>query len=336
MDNIFCTIFDSNYIDKGLVLYDSMVKEVEDFKFYIFAFDEKCYDILIKENLKNTIIVSLKEFETKELLEVKKVRTKAEYCWTCSPWVIKYVLEKCHENICTYIDADMMFFSNPQFVFDKMRNNGCSVIIVPHRFKTKEEEEEAHDKVGSYCVEFNTFINNKDGMNALNWWAQKCLEWCYYAIAGTTEWYGDQKYLNVFPDKFNGVYICDDLGVGLAPWNVCMVDYESEKDGSLYIKSKQSGIIYPVVIYHYENVVFLTSKIINASSREISKILKNKLYDNYIKNIINKRKYLEKKYNFIFANKKRVLTNNPIMRIYHKYITPIKRISKISDLYIVK
>jgi len=336
MDNIFCTIFDSNYLDKGLVLYDSMINTMEDFRLYIFAFDDLCYQILSKENLKNTIVISLEEFETKELLEVKKTRTKAEYCWTCSPWVIKYVLDKYKEDICTYIDADMKFFYSPDDVFHNMRENSCSIIIVPHRFATVKEEKEAHEKVGSYCVEFNTFVNDRNGIKALNWWADRCLEWCYYAIAGTTEWYGDQKYLNVFPEKFDGVYISNELGVGLAPWNVHLVNYVAVKDNKVLIESKFNKKQYPIVIYHFENVVFLNSKIINASSRKISKTLKKIIYDSYIFEIIEKRKYLLDKYSFVFSNQKRVLTNNKIMRLYHKYITPIKRIEKLSDIYIVK
>ena len=53
MDLIFCTLFDSNYIDKGLVLYDSMVRTMPEFKLYAFAFDKKCEDILEKENIES-------------------------------------------------------------------------------------------------------------------------------------------------------------------------------------------------------------------------------------------------------------------------------------------
>jgi len=129
-DLVFCTLFDSNYLDKGITLYKSMEEHLELFKLYVFAFDDKCYEILKQENYKNLILVSQKEFETKELLKVKKERTRAEYCWTCSPWIIKHVIDNFNESICTYIDADMMFFSSPQFVFDEMKRRDCSVIIV--------------------------------------------------------------------------------------------------------------------------------------------------------------------------------------------------------------
>ena len=47
----FCTLFDSNYLDKGLVLYESMANVMENFKLYILAMDEKCEDILKDMNL---------------------------------------------------------------------------------------------------------------------------------------------------------------------------------------------------------------------------------------------------------------------------------------------
>ena len=333
MDLIFCTLFDSNYIDKGMTLFQSMQKCMKEFKLYVFAFDQRCYEILKSENLPNMVVVSLEEFETEELLKVKNERTKAEYCWTCSPWIIKHVLVHYNENICTYIDADMQFFSSPQFVFDEMRNRKCSVIIVPHRFKTKEEEIKAHNEVGSYCVEFNTFLNDENGYKVLTWWAERCLEWCFYAVPGTTEWYGDQKYLNAFPEKFDGVMICEHYGVGFAPWNIALVDYAYEKDGVPYISVKATGEEFPVVIYHFENVSYLTEHILHASSRTKSKELHEKIYDVYIKELIANRKRIEKKYNFKLSKAKRVVTKNAFMAFYQKFISPFRRVKHLRDLY---
>ena len=58
----FCTLFDSNYLDKGLVLYDSMKKVMEEFCLYILAMDERCYEILNDMKLKNVCLISLEEF----------------------------------------------------------------------------------------------------------------------------------------------------------------------------------------------------------------------------------------------------------------------------------
>lgn len=336
MDCVFCTLFDSNYLDKGIALYKSMERHIPEFKLYVFAFDDKCYEILKKEKYAHLIPISLQEFETPELLEVKAMRTKAEYCWTCSPWVIKHVIDKCGEDICTYVDADMEFFSSPQPVFDEMREKGCSTIIVPHRYATDEEEKEAHDLRGSYCVEFNTFVNDKNGYEALSWWAERCLEWCFYAIPGTTEWYGDQKYLNVFQEKFNGVMVCDHFGVGMAPWNISLLDYAGEENGVPLISVKKTGKKYPVIIYHFESVSFLTRHILHAPSNTGSRKLHQAVYDSYIKRLMDNRRYIEQKYGIKLSRKKRVVTKNPLMILYHNYVSPLRRIKHTYELYWIK
>ena len=336
MDCVFCTLFDSNYLDKGITLYHSMVRNMPNFRLYVFAFDDKCYEILKKENLPNLIPISLQEFETEDLLKVKQERTSAEYCWTCSPWVIKYVLDNYDERICTYIDADMKFFYSPQVVFDEMKERNASIIIVPHRFKSDEEEREAHNKVGSYCVEFNTFLKDNNGLKALNWWAERCLEWCYYAVPGTTEWYGDQKYLNVFPERFKGVMVCDHYGVGLAPWNINLVDYDNENNDIINVKVKKTGEVFPIVLFHFENVSFVTKHILNASSRTSSKKLYKAIYESYIKDLMRNREYIENKYSIKLSRNRRILTKNVLMHIYQKYISPIRRINHLHDLYWIK
>ena len=130
----FCTLFDSNYLDKGLVLYESMSNVMENFKLYILAMDEKCEDILKDMNLSHSIVISLKEFEDEELLEIKSKRARAEYCWTCTASLIDYVLEKYKEEYCTYVDSDLYFFKNQQILIEEMIDANCSVQIVEHGF----------------------------------------------------------------------------------------------------------------------------------------------------------------------------------------------------------
>ena len=64
----FCTLFDSNYLDKGLVLHQSLESAInESFKLYVLAMDQKCYQILKCMNLKHTHVISLEEFMDEEL-----------------------------------------------------------------------------------------------------------------------------------------------------------------------------------------------------------------------------------------------------------------------------
>ncbi len=222
----FCTLFDSNYLARGLVTYESLMATTEgSAKLYVFAFDDKCYDILTKMQLPNLVVISLLEFEDAQLLAIKPSRSRGEYCWTCTSSTILYCIEKFKLPHCTYIDADMFFYENPQVLIDEKPSN-CSVIITEHRYTP------AYDKSklsGKYCVQFMYFENTEGGMNVLKWWRARCLEWCFNRFEDGK--FGDQKYLDDWTSRFSGVHVLKHLGGGLAPWNVQQYNFiNKEKD----------------------------------------------------------------------------------------------------------
>ena len=68
----YCTLFNINYLSRGINLYNSIKKVSKRFKLYIFAFDDLTLNYLKDLNLKNVIIISLSEFEDVKLKNVKK------------------------------------------------------------------------------------------------------------------------------------------------------------------------------------------------------------------------------------------------------------------------
>ena len=89
----FCTLFDSNYLPRALVMYHSLEETGEDFTLYVVCFDDLALEVLNKLKLANLVAIPLGDFESEELLAVKPERTATEYCWTCTPHVIRYVLD---------------------------------------------------------------------------------------------------------------------------------------------------------------------------------------------------------------------------------------------------
>lgn len=210
----YCTLFDRNYVTRGLAMYESLKKHCVDFHLYIFAFDDQSYSLLKKLNLESITVISLKEFEDEVLLKIKSDRTAAEYCWTSTPAIIKYSIETFNLESCTYLDADLYFFSNPSILIEEMGSK--SVLITEHRY-TKKYDQSA--KSGIYCVQFMTFKNDEEGLKVLNWWREACLDWCYARHEDGK--FGDQKYLDDWTVRFKGiVHVLENLGGGVAPWNI--------------------------------------------------------------------------------------------------------------------
>lgn len=249
-DMIFCTLFDSNYLDKGLALYHSMRRRIGTFKLYIFAFDDKCYDILSDMCLKHVVLISLAEIMDDRLREIKEERTRAEFCWTCTPIVIDHVLSCYREQVCTYIDADIYFFSSPEKAIEDIRKRKCSVGIAPHRFERNYVNVYHMFNNGKYCIQFNTFFNNIDGMTVLKDWKSDCLNWCYCRYEDGK--YGDQKYPDTWKMKYSCVYEAEDLGIGVAPWNLHLYSCVGKSDAGILMRYR--GKEFPLIFYHFEGI----------------------------------------------------------------------------------
>ena len=128
----YCTLFDSNYLTRGLAMYESLKSHSNNFHLYIFSFDDKSYDLLKKLNLESITVISLNEFEDDELLKIKGGRTAREYCWTCTPSIIKHCIKNYNLDNCTYLDADLYFFSDPTILIEEMGTK--SVLITEHKY----------------------------------------------------------------------------------------------------------------------------------------------------------------------------------------------------------
>ena len=284
----FCTLFDINFICQGLVMYKSLQENCkENFTLYIFAFCDKSYKLLNKLSLQNVKIISTDEFESKipDLLKVKPTRSKGEYCWTCASATILYCLNEFNLKQCTYLDADLYFFSNPKVLLDEIGDND-SILLTEHRYTPCYDQSKTS---GIYCVQFMTFKNNQNGLTALNWWVNACIEWCFDRVEDGK--FGDQKYLDDWTDRFKGVRVLEHLGGGVAPWNV--QQYEIYKNNEqIYVKNDKRNV--PFVFYHFHDIKIRDSKIYVGDGYRKNKIVMKLIYKFYIKKLIEISKFLNK------------------------------------------
>ena len=328
----FCTLFDSNYLDKGIALYRSLERVSNDFCLYIYCFDDKCFNILNKLNLKSVKLIYYKDIETEDLLSVKRERSKAEYCWTCTPITIEYSLDSFNLDSCTYIDSDMYFYSDPAIIFDEIYSKKADIAIMPHRFCDDINGRKLEERNGKYCVEFNYFKNNGNGRIALNWWKEKCLEWCF--DIPEKDRMGDQKYLNQFPVLFKNVCEIENLGAGVAPWNLKTYRLPDDKKEDIYVVDKNTNSPCKLIFYHFQNIRYINDKYVNIKSQTDDKKLKYSIYIPYLIEIETVRKELSEKFELDLRKFKIVRSSNNLVSFMQKYFAAlkIKRLSDIIDL----
>jgi hypothetical protein len=246
----FCTLFDRNYLARGLVLYRSLVEVGAEFTLRVFAMDRATAEILGKLALPNIEIVPEAELESidHELAAIRGSRSHVEFLWTATPAICLASLERDPGlDEITYLDADLMFFSDPAPIFEEIADS--SITIIEHRYAPRWKSYEALS--GIYNVEWLTFRRDRSGLEALRWWRERCLEWCRTVPEDGK--FGDQAYLDDWPDRFQGVHVLEVLGAGVAPWNVESYRVERDSVDRVLVDGE------PLVFFHHHGVRLIRS-----------------------------------------------------------------------------
>ena len=246
MKKYFCTLFDSNYLIKGLTMIKSLSEFCEDFDIYVLCMDNQTKCLLEKINIRQVKCITLNEVENKALLHAKTTRSKTEYCWTMASNFTWYVMERFKEiKLITYLDADLLFFSDVEKIFEEI--NDASIAIIEHRFSPPFKSLEVN---GRFCVEWNSFRRDEEGIKCLDKWRKQCLDWCYYKLEDGKM--GDQKFLDKWPDEYNSCHIIKATGAGIAPWNYSQYEIKNEHPN---IKINGDKLIF----YHFHQFQILNN-----------------------------------------------------------------------------
>ena len=286
-----CTLFDSGFLAKGLALFASLKRQKKPFRLHIFAMDDFCADYLEKMNDPELVVIRKREFEDSKLLQVKEKRTRAEYYWTCASSALLYCLEKLGLARCTYLDADVYFYSPGQKL--EARMGDASIGITPHSYAAEYDQSRIH---GVYCVQYVTIRNNEKGLNALRWWRDKCLDWCFARVEAGK--FGDQKYLDDWPERFQGVKVLDGPGVGLAPWNCKNYSLRPEAEGKWLASDSSDSTEGPLIFYHFHEMRFFTKNRIKrvGGGYDINENVLKNIYQPYIKELLEIAKQIAREY----------------------------------------
>jgi hypothetical protein len=231
----YCTLFDRNYLFQGMALYRSLVRHTSNFRLFALCMDETAHDLVKAMESITLVPIGISELLNPEIERVRGHTTHGQFCWVCQPLICEYILDRFDAGMVTYLEADSLFFSDPEVLFDELGED--SVSLVPHNFSA---EFDNSAEAGLFCVQFNTFRNDEVGRRVLAYWKKSCFK---YDKATPNEYPG-QTSLDDWPRRFGNVRVLRNLGAGVAPWNVRgylleMVDAVPHVNGM------------PVVFFHF-------------------------------------------------------------------------------------
>lgn len=213
--NHYCTYFDHGFLLQGVALWQSLRRHDPAGVLWVLALDAETVTALAGLKADRLQVVDLARLEADDpaLAAAKANRSRIEFYFTLSPCWPRWLLRTRPEiTQLVYLDADLMFFGSPQPVWAELARG--SVLLCAHRFPAWLRQLERH---GRYNVGVLGWRRDAAGLACLDWWRERCLEWCHDRIE--PDRYADQKYLEEWPRRFAGVVECGHPGINLGPWN---------------------------------------------------------------------------------------------------------------------
>ncbi len=272
----FCTYFDRTFLSRGLALYRSLRTHAPAFHLWVLCMDTDAHAALAELNLPGITPIALAEFEQGDdaLLATKLQRSIVEYYFTCTPSLPLYVLRHFPEvDLITYVDADLYFFSDLTPVLIEL--NGHSIAIIEHRFPPGREHLLS---TGIYNVGWLSFRRDEHGLACLSWWRERCIEWCYDRHEDGR--YGDQRYLDDWPQRFAHVVVIRHKGANVAPWNLARYRL-SLQGGGVWVDEQ------PIVFFHFSGFRQLSHTLFDTGLRPHGiipgRVLREHVYGPYLR-----------------------------------------------------
>jgi len=277
----YCTYFDKNYLARGLLLIESLHQHSSvSFHMWVLCLDDSVYSALLQLNLPAVKLIRLSEIENddKLLKESKNNRSLVEYYWTLSPVLPLYIMTHYPQyDWYIYLDADQYFFNDPVLAFSDTVD--ASILIVEHNFSPHLQHLTVN---GRFNIGFVGFRGDSVGKSSLNWWRARCIEWCYDRQEDGK--YGDQKYLDNWPNMFARLKILNHPGISLAQWNI--EQYSLSYDDKGYIRIDDA----PLILYHFHGIKREFYCFYSMELQRVSGILRCAVYGFYLKRLLGLKK----------------------------------------------
>ncbi|MFC5468851.1 hypothetical protein ACFPPD_08955 [Cohnella suwonensis] len=243
---IICTVTAANHLAFAKVLAKSANVHVKGSKVVLCLMENQIhpeatgfYDVVLIKDLGIPNVDS--HIANKNIYELSQI---------IKPYLLQYAFNRYGEETkFVYLDADSRVYSS----FEEIDNllDRQNIVLTPHRVKPQNHpnaitEELVNLKDGVFQVGFIGLSKTTEAQRFLKWWAARCHD---YAIVDRSRGlFGDQKWLNLVPCFFKGVYILREPAYHVASWNLSQRKLKRDPELGYTVGGK------PLVFFHFSGM----------------------------------------------------------------------------------
>lgn len=218
----FYTSINNNYLPKARVLAKSLKKYCPHSKFSIVLADDVPENIDIsKEYFDEIICIEDLGIPVKNLNLWVYMHTVVELCTAIKGQALVKFLEDGSDKV-VYLDPDIAVFDDLSDLENLL--DQYDVVVTPHQTIPETEKQDVINneicslKHGIYNFGFYAVKNSENGLKYARWWRDRLVDFCYDDIPNGL--FTDQRWGDLAPAMFDGVYIWKDPGCNVSTWNL--------------------------------------------------------------------------------------------------------------------
>jgi len=219
MSVIVFTLCSNNYLAHAKTLGDSLLKYHPELKFIIGLVDKK--DSAIDYDFfKPYEIVTYDELCCAEFSSMISRYDIVEFNTAVKPFYFEYLFnlyKHLYEKI-FYIDPDIYFYKSLDTLIEILDNS--NIVLTPHLTVAPENvtlDELVAMRHGHFNLGFIGVRLSSESSRFISWWKERLVSHC--VVDKPMGLFVDQKWINLVPLYFEGVYIFKHQGYNMAWWN---------------------------------------------------------------------------------------------------------------------
>lgn len=236
----FYTSITTNYIPKARILAESVKKNCKDAYFSLVVSDNLPEDFDIQREPFDEIVYPKDlELPVENLNMWIFIHSVVELCTAVKGQAMLNFLKRGISEKIVYLDPDTVVFNDLTGLETLL--DTYSVVLTPHLTAPEHDENGILDNEicalqhGIYNIGFLAVSNSENGMMFAEWWRDRLVDYCYDDIPRGL--FTDQRWVDLAPAIFSGVYILRETCYNVATWNISNRSVEKH-DGHFFVDGK--------------------------------------------------------------------------------------------------
>lgn len=210
------TIVNANYLHFAFTLAESYLENNVDSEFYIFLLGSERE---VVGNLQGLKVINLNDSFVNDLNQRAFYYEITELSTSVKPDCFLYLFNLGYKKV-IYLDPDIYVTESLQPLSNILEEN--SIVITPHSTTPIYDQRLPDDlnflKAGAYNLGFIAVSNGSVGRKFIQWWSDRLSVNAFNSFSKGM--FTDQKWADLVPSYFDGVYILKNPGYNVAYWNL--------------------------------------------------------------------------------------------------------------------